>query len=104
MPNDNQFDGCQELVGLVWFGHLRRPSTGVPPAADVQQPSFSARICRRSVRLESQVVLGASIILHASESAFYRVLAGFIVHKKNICIETGTYAALFRWSSWFWSS
>jgi hypothetical protein len=31
-------------------------------------PSFSARIIRRSVRLESQVVLGASLIPHTSES------------------------------------
>jgi hypothetical protein len=66
--------------------------------------SFSARINRRSVRLESQVVLCASLILHESESAFYYILARLIMHKKNIYIETGTYDALFRWSSWFWSS
>lgn len=68
------------------------------PAIDVEGV-ISARICRRSVRLESQVVLGALLILHVSKPAFHCVLAGFIVYKKNICIETGTYNALFRWSS-----
>jgi hypothetical protein len=57
--------------------------------------SFSARI-----RLESQVALGALLILHVFESAFYCVLVGTTVYKKNICIETGTYDALLRWSSW----
>jgi hypothetical protein len=49
--------------------------------------SFSARTCRRSACLESAVVLGASLILHASESAFYYVLDRAIVYKKNIYIE-----------------
>src|ERR1700722_8594976 len=47
--------------------------------------SFLARMSRKSVRLESQVVLSASLILYASESVLYCVLAGFI------CIETDTY-------------
>jgi hypothetical protein len=56
---------------------------------------FSARIC-----LESQVALGASLILYAFESAFYCVLVGTTVYKKNIYIETGIYDTLLRWSSW----
>lgn len=77
-----------ELIGSV------RP-TGMPPTIDIKGV-ISARIYRRSVRLKSQVMLGAPLILHASDTVFYRVLAGFIVHKKNICIETVTYDALFR--------
>ena len=61
--------------------------------------SFSARISRRSVLLKSQVVLGASPILYTSESAFYCVLAGFVLYRKNIYVETGTCDALLRWHS-----
>ena len=68
----------------------------MPPVIDVQQISFSARICCKFFCLESKVVLGASIILRASESAFHYVLAGLIVYKENIYIETGTYDALLR--------
>jgi hypothetical protein len=49
--------------------------------------SFSARTCRKSACLESAIVLGASLILHAFELAFYYVLDRAIVYKKNICIE-----------------
>jgi hypothetical protein len=45
--------------------------------------SSSARICRRSVRLESEDVLSASLILHASESVFYYVLNRAIVYKRT---------------------
>ena len=58
--------------------------------------SFSARNCRRFVCLKSEAVLGALLILQASESAFYYVLDRALVYKKNIRIETGTYNALFR--------
>jgi hypothetical protein len=49
--------------------------------------SFSARMCCRSACLESEAVLGASLILHASESVFYYVLDRAIAYKKNICIK-----------------
>jgi len=50
--------------------------------------SFSARTRRGPACLESEVVLGPSLVLHASESAFYYVLDRAIVYKKNTCIET----------------
>jgi hypothetical protein len=63
----------------------------VPPYSTSRSlySSFSARI-----RLESQVALGASLILYAFESVFYCVLVRTTVYKRNICIETGTYDSL----------
>lgn len=49
--------------------------------------SFSARMCGRSACLESEAVLGASLILHASKSVFYCVLDRAIAYEKNIYIK-----------------
>jgi hypothetical protein len=49
--------------------------------------SISVRMCCKSVCLESEAVLGASLILYASVSVFYYVSDRAIAYKKNICIK-----------------
>ena len=71
-----------ELVGSA--RPFTSPSTGVP--AVCSQASFSAKFCHRFVYLEGEVVLGASLILNASESAFYSFWIGLL------CIK-GTYVS-----------
>jgi hypothetical protein len=100
MLNDNKFDGLAKafVEGITGIKTNKKSRVvhfvqavceALPQVCLLLQMFY--RCCRLRIVIfgEGLVVdpfaffLGASLILHVSESAFYCVMAGFIVHRKN---------------------